>query len=107
MLKEFKEFVMRGNVLDLAVAVIMGAAFGTIITSLVGDVIMPPIGLITGGMDFKDLYVPLNGQSYANLAAAKGSGSPGRRLRRFLEHGDQLPHCGFRHIHSGEAGEPL
>ena len=76
MLREFKEFVMRGNVLDLAVAVIMGAAFGAVVTSLVGDVIMPPIGLITGGMDFKDLYVSLNGQSYANLAAAKAAGAP-------------------------------
>jgi large conductance mechanosensitive channel len=76
MLKDFKEFVMRGNVLDLAVAVIMGAAFGAVITSLVGDVIMPPIGLITGGMDFKDLFVALNGQSYANLAAAKAAGAP-------------------------------
>ena len=76
MLKEFKEFVMRGNVLDLAVAVIMGAAFGAVITSLVGDVIMPPIGLLTGGMDFKDLFVPLNNQTYPNLAAAKTAGAP-------------------------------
>src|SRR4030095_13645612 len=76
MLKEFKEFVMRGNVLDLAVAVIMGAAFGSVITSLVGDVIMPPVGLLTGGMDFKDLFVPLNHETYANLAAAKTAGAP-------------------------------
>ena len=76
MLKEFKEFVMRGNVLDLAVAVIIGAAFGAVITSLVSDVIMPPIGLITGGMDFKDLFVALNNQSYPNLAAAKTAGAP-------------------------------
>jgi large conductance mechanosensitive channel len=76
MLKEFKEFVMRGNVLDLAVAVIIGAAFGAVITSLVGDVIMPPIGLLTGGMDFKDLFVPLNHETYANLAAAKTAGAP-------------------------------
>jgi large conductance mechanosensitive channel len=76
MLKEFKEFIMRGNVLDLAVAVIVGAAFGAVITSLVGDVIMPPIGLLTGGMDFKDLFVPLNHETYANLAAAKTAGAP-------------------------------
>ena len=76
MLKEFKEFIMRGNVLDLAVAVIIGAAFGAVITSLVGDVIMPPIGMITGGMDFKDLFVALNRQSYPNLAAAKTAGAP-------------------------------
>ena len=76
MLKEFKEFIMRGNVLDLAVAVIIGAAFGAVVTSLVSDVIMPPIGLITGGMDFKDLFVALNHQSYPNLAAAKTAGAP-------------------------------
>src|SRR5712691_10245911 len=76
MLKEFKEFILRGNVLDLAVAVIIGAAFGAVITSLVSDVIMPPIGLITGGMDFKDMFVALNHQSYPNLAAAKTAGAP-------------------------------
>jgi len=76
MLKDFKEFIMRGNVLDLAVAVIMGAAFGAVITSLVGDVLMPPIGLLTGGMDFKDLFVSLNSQTYPNLAAAKTAGAP-------------------------------
>lgn len=84
MLKEFKEFVMRGNVLDLAVAVIIGAAFGGVITSLVGDVIMPPIGLVTGGMDFKDLFVSLNGQTYANLAAAKAAGAPVLAYGAFL-----------------------
>ena len=76
MIKEFKEFIMRGNVLDLAIAVIIGAAFGAVITSLVGDVIMPPVGLITGGMDFKDLFVALNNQTYPNLAAAKTAGAP-------------------------------
>jgi large conductance mechanosensitive channel len=76
MLKEFKEFVMRGNVLDLAVAVIMGAAFGAVVTSLVTDIVMPPIGLLTGGMDFKDLFVALNNQTYPSLAAAKTAGAP-------------------------------
>ena len=84
MFKEFKEFVMRGNVLDLAVAVIMGAAFGAVVTSLVGDVIMPPIGRITGGMDFKDLFVALNGQTYPNLAAAKAAGAPVLAYGAFL-----------------------
>ncbi|HXE41725.1 MAG TPA: large conductance mechanosensitive channel protein MscL, partial [Candidatus Baltobacteraceae bacterium] len=60
MLKEFKEFAMRGNVVDLAVGVVIGAAFGKIVTSLVGDVIMPPIGKVTGGVDFKDLYIILD-----------------------------------------------
>lgn len=76
MLNDFKAFIMRGNVLDLAVAVIIGAAFGGIVTSLVNDVVMPPIGLLLSGMDFKDLFVALNGQSYATLAAAKAAGAP-------------------------------
>jgi large conductance mechanosensitive channel len=76
MLKEFKAFVMRGNVLDLAVAVIIGAAFGGIVTSLVNDVIMPPVGLLLGHVDFKDFFVSLNGQSYPTLAAAKAAGAP-------------------------------
>lgn len=76
MLNDFKAFIMRGNVLDLAVAVIIGAAFGAIVTSLVNDVVMPPIGLLLSGMDFKDLFVALNGQSYATLAAAKAAGAP-------------------------------
>jgi large conductance mechanosensitive channel len=76
MIKEFREFVMRGNVLDLAVAVIMGAAFGAVVTSLVSDVVMPPIGVITGGMDFKDYFFALNSQAYPNLAAAKTAGAP-------------------------------
>ena len=76
MLKEFKEFVMRGNVLDLAIAVIIGGAFGAIVTSLVSDVLMPPLGLVLGKVDFKDLFVSLNGQTYASLAAAKTAGAP-------------------------------
>ncbi len=76
MLKEFKEFAMRGNMLDLAVGIILGVAFGAIVTSLVNDVIMPPIGLLLGNVDFKDLFLALNGQSYANLAAAKAAGAP-------------------------------
>lgn len=76
MLKDFKAFVMRGNVLDLAVAVIIGGAFGGIVTSLVNDVLMPPIGLIMGKVDFKDLFISLNGQSYPSLAAAKTAAAP-------------------------------
>jgi large conductance mechanosensitive channel len=76
MLKEFKEFAMRGNVVDLAVGVIIGAAFGAIVTSLVNDVIMPPIGLMMGGLDFKDLFVSLNGQHYATLDSAKKAAAP-------------------------------
>jgi large conductance mechanosensitive channel len=76
MLKEFRDFVVRGNVLDLAVAVIIGAAFGKIITSLVNDIIMPPIGLLLHGVDFSNLFVSLNGQSYATLADAQKAGAP-------------------------------
>jgi large conductance mechanosensitive channel len=84
MLKEFKEFAMRGSVLDLAVAVIIGAAFGTIITSLVNDVLMPPMGLLLGHMDFKDLFVTLGGGTYATLAAAKAAGAPVIAYGQFL-----------------------
>jgi large conductance mechanosensitive channel len=76
MLKEFKAFVMKGNVLDLAVAVIIGAAFGVIVTSLVNDVVMPPIGLVLGHVDFKEMFISLNGQSYPTLAAAKAAAAP-------------------------------
>jgi len=75
MLKEFKEFAMRGNVLDMAIGIIIGAAFGKIITSLVSDVIMPPIGLLLGKLDFSNLYINLSGQPYASLSAAKAAGA--------------------------------
>jgi large conductance mechanosensitive channel len=75
MLKEFKAFVMRGNVIDLAVAVIIGAAFGKIISSLVSDVLMPPVGLVIGKVDFSGLYLNLTGTSYPSLAAAKAAGA--------------------------------
>jgi large conductance mechanosensitive channel len=71
MLKEFREFAVRGNVMDLAVAVIIGGAFGKIITSLVNDVLMPLIGLILGGLNFSGLFIALDGESYATLEAAK------------------------------------
>ena len=77
MLKEFKEFAMRGNVIDLAVGVIIGAAFGKIVTSLVNDVIMPPIGLILGNVDFSDLFVNLDmSKSFASVAEAEAAGAP-------------------------------
>ena len=79
MLKEFKEFVLRGNVLDMAVGIIIGAAFGTIVASLVNDVIMPPIGLLLGGVDFSNLFVLLKAGSpaapYASLADAQAAGA--------------------------------
>jgi large conductance mechanosensitive channel len=75
MLKEFKEFAMRGNVLDMAIGIIIGAAFGKIVTSLVGDVLMPPIGLLLGELDFSKLYINLSGQHYASLTDAKAAGA--------------------------------
>lgn len=84
MLKEFKAFVMKGNVLDLAVAVIIGAAFGAIVVSLVNDIVMPPIGMLLGHMDFKELFLSLNSQSYATLAAAKAAGAPVIAYGQFL-----------------------
>lgn len=75
MTKEFKEFIMRGNVLDLAVAVIMGASFGAVVNSLVGDIIMPPIGKILGKVDFSNMFINLSGTPYASLSEAKKAGA--------------------------------
>jgi len=76
MLKEFKDFVMRGNLLDLAVAFILGVAFGRVVTSLVNDVIMPPIGLVLGGVDFSNLFINLSKTPYATLTEAQAAGGP-------------------------------
>jgi large conductance mechanosensitive channel len=84
MLKDFKAFVMKGNVLDLAVAVIIGAAFGAIVTSMVNDVVMPPIGMALGHIDFKELFISLNGQPYPTLAAAKAAAAPVIAYGQFL-----------------------
>ncbi len=75
MLQEFKKFAMRGNVLDLAVGVVIGAAFGKIVASLVADVIMPPIGLLLGGVNFSNLFINLSGGEYTTLAEAKEAGA--------------------------------
>jgi len=75
MLKEFKEFAMRGNVIDMAVGIIIGAAFGKIVSSFVADILMPPLGLLLGKVDFSNLFVNLSGQSYPTLAAAKATGA--------------------------------
>jgi large conductance mechanosensitive channel len=84
MFKEFKEFAMKGNVLDMAVGIIIGAAFGRIITSLVGDIIMPPIGLILGHVDFSNLFVNISGTSYPTLAAAKAANAATVNYGTFL-----------------------
>lgn len=75
MLKDFRAFLIRGNVIDLAVAVVIGAAFSAIVTSFVSDILMPPVGLALGGVNFADLFVTLSGGSYPSLAAAKAAGA--------------------------------
>ncbi|MEW6678904.1 MAG: large conductance mechanosensitive channel protein MscL [Pseudomonadota bacterium] len=83
--KEFKEFAMRGNVVDLAVGVVIGAAFGKIVTSLVQDVIMPPLGALMGGVDFKQLFIDLSGQGFATLAEAEKAGVPLIKYGAFIQ----------------------
>jgi len=85
MLKEFKEFAMKGNVLDMAIGVIMGAAFGKIVSSLVSDVLMPPIGLLLGGVDFTGLFINLSGTAQPSLVAAKAAGTPTLNYGVFLQ----------------------
>lgn len=75
MWREFKEFAMRGNVIDMAVGIIIGAAFGKIISSFVNDILMPPIGLLLGGVDFSDFFINLSGGQYATLAEAQAAGA--------------------------------
>jgi large conductance mechanosensitive channel len=83
-LKQFKEFAMRGSVLDLAVGVIIGAAFGKVVSSLVDDMIMPPIGRLLGHVDFSNLFINLSDKSYESLAAAKTAGAPTLNYGNFL-----------------------
>ena len=84
LLEEFKQFVMRGNVIDMAVGVIIGGAFGKIVTSMVSDILMPPLGLLLGKVDFSNLYVCLSGATYASLAAAQKAGAPTLNYGLFL-----------------------
>jgi large conductance mechanosensitive channel len=84
MFKEFKEFAIKGNVLDMAIGIIMGVAFGKIITSFVNDVIMPPIGLLLGNVDFSSLFINLSGQAYKTIAEAKAAGAATINYGAFL-----------------------
>ena len=84
MFKEFKEFIMRGSVLDLAIGVIIGGAFGKIVSSLVDDIIKPPIGLLLGKVNYADLYINLSGTDYPSLAAAQEAGAPTLNYGLFL-----------------------
>ncbi|HYE34748.1 MAG TPA: large conductance mechanosensitive channel protein MscL [Methylocaldum sp.] len=99
MLREFKEFAMRGNVVDMAVGIIIGAAFGAIVKSLVDDIIMPPIGLLLGDVDFSNLYIVLKEGAtagpYVSLAEAKRAGAVNHQLRAILQLADQLFARGF------------
>jgi large conductance mechanosensitive channel len=83
-LTEFKKFAMRGNVIDLAVGVIIGAAFGKIISSLVADIIMPPIGMAMGGLDFSNIFINLSGGTYKSLAEAKAAGAATINIGLFI-----------------------
>lgn len=76
MLKDFRKFLSRGNVLDMAVGIIIGIAFGSVVSSLVNDIIMPPIGLLVGKVNFSDLFINLSGKHYSTLAEAKAAGAP-------------------------------
>lgn len=84
MIREFKEFAMRGSMLDLAIGIVLGAAFGRIITSVVNDILMPPIGLMLGGLDFASLFIALKGGPYPSVAAAKAAGAPTINYGMFL-----------------------
>lgn len=85
MMKEFKEFAVKGNAMDLAVGMIIGAEFGKIVSSLVSDIIMPPVGKLIGGVDFSSLFISLNGDSFPSLAAAKAAGAPTLNYGAFID----------------------
>ena len=106
MFKEFKEFAMRGNVVDMAIGIIIGGAFGKIVTSMVNDIIMPPIGLVLGRVDFSSLFH----QPVGNALRYAGGRQEGRscrdQLRRLPQHGHRFLDRGFRDLPSGETDEP-
>lgn len=84
MFKEFREFAIKGNAIDLAIGVVIGAAFGRVVTSLVDDLINPVLGLVVGGIDFTNLFLALNGESYPTLAAARAAGAPTLNVGLFI-----------------------
>jgi len=105
MFDSFKNFIARGNVIDLAVGVIMGAAFGGIVTALVDNVVMPPIGMILGGIDFSDFFIALNGEHYATLKAAKEAGAVVIGYGVFLNAVIKILDCCFCRVLAGAGGE--
>ena len=84
LLQEFKTFAIKGNAIDMAVGIIIGAAFGKIITSIVSDIIMPPIGLLLGNVDFSSLFIALDGKTYSSLSALEASGAPALKIGVFM-----------------------
>ncbi len=107
MLKEFKEFALRGNVVDMAVGIIIGAAFSTIVKSLVDDIIMPPIGVVTGGVDFSNMFVALNGEHYESLAQARQAGAATVNFGVFINNVISFTDRGFRSVHGDQGHEPV
>ena len=105
MFKEFREFAVKGNVMDMAVGIIIGAAFGKIVSSLVEDIIMPPIGLLLGKVDFANLYINLSGQQWESVEAAKAAGAD-HPLWGLPEPDHQLPGSRLRRLSPREGGQP-
>lgn len=95
MLSEFKKFLISGNVVDMAVGFIFGAAFATVVKSLVANIIMPPIGLLMGGVDFSSLFIPLDGKEYVSLAALDAAGAPAIKLGLFVNDAISFTILGF------------
>jgi large conductance mechanosensitive channel len=95
MLSEFKKFLISGNVVDMAVGFIFGAAFATVVKSLVANVIMPPIGLLLGGVDFSSLFIALDGKEYASLSALDAAGAPAIKLGLFINDAISFTILGF------------
>jgi large conductance mechanosensitive channel len=95
MLNEFKTFIVRGSMVDLAVGIVIGAAFTTVVTSFVNDLLMPPIGLLLGGVDFSNLFITLRGGPYPSLAAAKAAGAPTLNYGLFINSVINLLIVGF------------
>ena len=106
MLQEFKEFALRGNVVDMAVGIIIGAAFSTIVRSLVDDIIMPPIGVVTGGVDFSNMFIALNGEHYPSLAAARQAGAATINFGLFINNVISFMHRRLRAVHGDQGDEP-
>jgi len=106
MFKEFKEFIKRGNVMDLAIGVIIGAAFGKIVASLTDDILMPIISLFTGKIDFTKLVRGVGWQNIRHSGGREESRGRHRRLWQLHQLDRQFPYCGVRHLHHGEAAQP-